>query len=296
MRRVVLVASAFALLTSYRPSAEISASLLVTYLRCEYLVNPAGLDVLQPRLSWVLEPGDRKLRSQRQTAYQVLVATTSERLGSDQGDVWDTGKVPSDQTIGLQYAGKPLHSKEQYFWKVRVWDEHDRPSSWSETASWSMGLLDKSEWAAKWISDPTAVTTPQEEAEAIRGVNSGYRTQLAPKPDAKKWVVIDLDQPQWVDAVRLFPAYPYEWQPGGPAYSYPVRFRIETANRADFSDAAIVADQTKADVVPPLMNGGAPTYRFTPVQARYVRLFVTRLHAENELFSGFTLAEMEVLA
>ena len=75
------------------------------------------------------------------------------------------------------YAGKPLQSKRVYFWKVRVWDENDHPSSWSEQRFWSMGLLEKSEWAAKWISDPSAVTTPQAEAESIRGVNSGYRSQ-----------------------------------------------------------------------------------------------------------------------
>ena len=296
MKRLVLIASAFALLTSFRASSETGSGLLVTRLRCEYLTNPLGVDARQPRLSWELAPGDRTLRRQHQTAYQVLVSTSVEKLDSDQADAWNTAKISSDQTLGLAYAGKPLQSKRQYFWKVRVWDEQGNASKWSETSSWSMGLFSKSEWAAEWVSDPTAITTPKEEAETIRGVNSGYRTPLASNPDTTKWVAIDLRQKELIDAVRLFPAYPYEWQPGGPAYSYPVRFRIELANQANFSGSTIVADCTKQDVEPPLMNGAGSTYRFAPIEARYVRLVVTLLHAENELFSLFALAEMEVLA
>ena len=297
MKRLALAVSATLLLTSFHAGSESSSTLLATHLRCEYLTNPLGIDVAQPRLSWVLEPGNGTLRAQSQSAYRIVVASSAGGLATDRGDLWDSGKIASDQTIGLMYAGKRLHSKHQYFWKIQVWDEKDRPSGWSETSSWSMGLLDKSEWAAKWISAPDAVTTSQDEADAMRGVNSGYRSKLtSPGAESQEWVSIDLGEKEMVDAVRLFPAYPYDWQPGGPAYFYPVRFKIELANQADFSDAIVAVDRTKEDLLPPLMNSGGAIYRFSPTPARYVRLVATRLHAENELFAGLALAEMQVLA
>jgi alpha-L-rhamnosidase len=295
MRRMSLAASAFLLLTSFHPTKE-SPSLVVTHLRCEYLANPLGIDVAQPRLSWVLESVDDSSRGQRQTAYQIIVAKTSEKLSADQGDAWDSGKTSSDQTIQLPYAGRALESKGTYYWKVRVWDENGQPTNWSDSAFWSVGLLEKSDWAAKWISNPSAVTSPQTEAAAVQGVNSGYRSAVASSADVQKWVGVDLGTAMIVDSVRLFPAYPYDWQPGGPAYDFPVRFKIEIANHSDFSDASVVVDMSVQDLPVPLMNRAAPIYRFAPVVARYIRLVVTRLHAENELFASFALAEMQVLA
>jgi alpha-L-rhamnosidase len=296
MRRMSLMISAFLLLTVSRSPGTNSSGLLVTHLRCEYMNNPTGIDATQPRLSWILESTDSSLRGQRQTAYQVIVASSREKLSENQGDVWDSMKTFSDQTIQLPYPGTPLQSKCIYYWKARVWDEHDSPSSWSDDSFWSMGLLKKSEWAAKWISDPSAVTTPQSEADSVRGVNSGYRSAIAAKADTEKWVGVDLGAAELIDSVRLFPAYPYDWQPGGPAYDFPVRFKIEASNQSDFSDASVVVDRTDQDFPAPLMNRAAPVYRFSPTQARFVRLVVTRLYAENELFASFALAEMQVLS
>ena len=81
------------------------ATIRVEGLRCEYLVDPLGIDETAPRLSWTLHSDGR---DQRQTAYQVLVASSSERLAQDQGDLWDSGKVASDETAQVVYAGKPL--------------------------------------------------------------------------------------------------------------------------------------------------------------------------------------------
>ncbi len=117
-------------------------------LRCEYLKNPNGIDVLQPRLSWVIHSTER---NQRQTAYQVLVSSSLSKLHADWGDLWDSGKVYSDQSIHLRYAGLPLQSHQLCYWKVRVWDKNDRPTPWSKPARWSMGLLQPSDWKAKWI-------------------------------------------------------------------------------------------------------------------------------------------------
>jgi alpha-L-rhamnosidase len=92
-----------------------------------------------------------------QSAYRVLVASSADRLARDQGDLWDSGKILSDQSIQVEYGGQTLASRAACFWKVRVWDGHGHPSRWSEPASWSMGLLEPADWQAKWIGpgDPT---------------------------------------------------------------------------------------------------------------------------------------------
>ncbi len=120
----------------------------VRELKCEYRVDPLGVDVTAPRLSWMLESNER---GQVQTAYQVLVASSAEALASDTGDMWDSGRVESDQSVHVVYAGRPLKSRESCYWKVRVWDKDGRASDWSPPAFWSMGLLDPSDWKAKWI-------------------------------------------------------------------------------------------------------------------------------------------------
>ncbi len=119
------------------------------YLRCEYLVNPLGIDAVKPRLSWVVKSSKR---SQKQTAYQIIVSSSQKKLNKNQGDIWDTKKVSGDETICLIYNGKPLQSGKQYFWKTKVWDKNNIPSQWSEPAMWSMGLLSSDDWEAQWIS------------------------------------------------------------------------------------------------------------------------------------------------
>ncbi|MHC4251894.1 MAG: family 78 glycoside hydrolase catalytic domain, partial [Planctomycetota bacterium] len=127
-----------------------SDALGVGVLRCEYRVDPLGIDVVEPRLSWV--PVSSR-RGQKQTAYRVLVAGSPEALASDVGDLWDSGKVESDRTIHVVYEGKPLESRMHCWWKVRVWDMDGKPSPWSEPAMWSMGLLEPGDWKAQWIAD-----------------------------------------------------------------------------------------------------------------------------------------------
>lgn len=118
---------------------------------CEYLKDPLGIDVREPRLTWKLEAVDPKARGQKQTAYQVVVASTKTLLDSDKGDLWDSGMVSSDQSVHVVYAGKPLGSGADCFWKVRVKDEAGVTSVWSKPGRWTMGLLEKSDWSAKWI-------------------------------------------------------------------------------------------------------------------------------------------------
>jgi len=125
-------------------------AMTATELKCEYRVNPLGIDAEEPRLSWIL---NSKERGDVQTACQILVSSTIERLTESSADLWNSGKLGSGQSIHVVYKGEALQSKQRYFWKVRVWDKNGRPSPWSDTAWWEMALLNESDWQASWISD-----------------------------------------------------------------------------------------------------------------------------------------------
>jgi hypothetical protein len=134
-------------LTVLSPLA-LAADLRVTDLRCESQTNPLAVDAPRARLSWVLESGTR---GQRQTAYHIIVASTEAGLRREQGVLWDSGKIESDAQNHIEYAGKPLVSNGECFWKVRVWDMDGKPSRWSQPARWGMGLVAPQDWKAKWI-------------------------------------------------------------------------------------------------------------------------------------------------
>jgi alpha-L-rhamnosidase len=131
-------------------------------LRCEYLSNPLGIDVRQPRFSWVLEPSGR---GEAQTAYQVLVASRRQALDGDQGGEWDSGKVQSDDSTQVSYSGKPLESGRTYYWKVRTWDNHDQASVYSQVAEFEMGLLAREEWLGQWMGGAGQLRTEFKLAE-----------------------------------------------------------------------------------------------------------------------------------
>jgi hypothetical protein len=139
------------------PCGDARAELTVTDPRCEYRVDPLGIDTAAPRLSWVLASNQR---AQMQTAYHVLVASSRGELDADRGDLWDSGRVASDRSVLVHYAGKPLASLATCHWKVRAWDKQDRPSAWSEPARWTTGLLQPADWKARWIVHPEDVATP----------------------------------------------------------------------------------------------------------------------------------------
>ncbi|MVT11853.1 family 78 glycoside hydrolase catalytic domain [Chitinophaga sp. ysch24] len=118
------------------------------------LTNPQGIDVVTPRLSWEIT-GD--VRNVAQQSYQVLVASSIQKLAADQGDIWNSGKVASSNSVHVTYAGKALGSGQQYYWKVKVWTTQGE-SKWSAPAQWSMGLLKPANWQAKWIGTDTSFT------------------------------------------------------------------------------------------------------------------------------------------
>ncbi len=122
-------------------------------LRCEYMDDPLGVDTAEPRFGWVLA---HTARGEAQTAYQLLVATRAEILAQDHGDQWDSGKVASDDFTQVVYAGKPLESGHNYWWKVRYWDKEGRASGYSRPARFGMALLQRSEWKGSWIGGGAA--------------------------------------------------------------------------------------------------------------------------------------------
>ncbi|MCX6255139.1 MAG: family 78 glycoside hydrolase catalytic domain, partial [Bacteroidia bacterium] len=124
-------------------------SIEIKDLRCENLYNPRGITNITPRLSWILES---KTRSQVQTAYQILVASTIENLKNNNGDIWDSKKVESDKSILINYEGSELKPATSYYWKVKVWNREGDDSGWSKAGIWQMGLLKVNDWGnAKWI-------------------------------------------------------------------------------------------------------------------------------------------------
>jgi alpha-L-rhamnosidase len=120
----------------------------VENLRTEYKTNPIGIDIVNPRLSWEILSRERNIM---QSAFRIKSALSEENLESENDLIWNTGKVSSDQSIHVVYAGPLLQSGRRVYWKVKVWDNKGQESEWSETAFWEMGLLNESDWKASWI-------------------------------------------------------------------------------------------------------------------------------------------------
>ena len=134
---------------SYNPENK-DNGIFATELKCEYRIDPLGIDVELPRFSWILLSSQR---AQKQSAYRILVSEDKTMLVKNRGNIWDSGKIYSNETIHIVYDGIPLKSRTKYFWKVRVWDKNGTVSDWSNTACWEMALLREEKWAALWIND-----------------------------------------------------------------------------------------------------------------------------------------------
>ncbi len=120
-----------------------------TALRTEYLVAPDTIESPAPRFSWLLESSRR---GATQTAWQIRVASTTEKLAAGDADLWDSGRVLGNATNQIAYAGRALASRAECFWQVQIWDEAGAASGWSAPARWSMGLLKSDDWQGAWIS------------------------------------------------------------------------------------------------------------------------------------------------
>ena len=145
LRTVVWIA-AIGLATATNTFAD--TPLAVSNLRCEYKVDPLGIDVRKPRLSWELASTERGVL---QTSYEIRMAASEAGLGKGKL-IWESGKQSSDVSIHVEYGGPALESRRIYYWQVRVADNHGHLSEWSKVAHWEMGLLETADWKAKWIT------------------------------------------------------------------------------------------------------------------------------------------------
>ena len=131
------------------PIARSSDAIQVTSLYCDHAVNPSAVDHRKPALSWILRSARR---GTRQSAYRILVGRDPSSLRRGIGDLWDSGRIESENSTDVVYGGAAPASGERCYWQVRVWDDLDRPSPWSEPGHWQVGLLEASDWHARWIS------------------------------------------------------------------------------------------------------------------------------------------------
>jgi len=155
-------------------SAE-KSSILPFELKTEYLYEPLTLETPNPRFSWkIIARSDAKIKQNlTQTAYQILVSSSN----GGPNDLWDSGIVKSDNTVNIRYAGKPLKSRQLATWKVNVWDQDGVKIEGLTNATFGMGLLEKSDWKAKWINAPAGMqkdvikSLDQTEQQVIHFIN-----------------------------------------------------------------------------------------------------------------------------
>lgn len=127
----------------------------IRHLRCNYLVTPLGVDSEHPQLGWELRADER---GAWQSAYQVRAASDPKLLRQEQPDLWDSGKVASNQSQHRTYGGPRLRSRERVYWQVRVWDQTGAASAWSDITWFETGILNPGEWQAQWIGHPAGGT------------------------------------------------------------------------------------------------------------------------------------------
>ena len=132
-------------------------------LKCEYRVNPLGIQTAEPRLSWILKSDER---NQSQTAYRIVAASSRENLEAGKHDLWDSGRVASDQSAGVVWKGKPFISRRRVWWNVFVWDRDDTMTKASEPAWFEIGLLQRNDWRAEWIR--SRIPLPKNDADYFK--------------------------------------------------------------------------------------------------------------------------------
>ena len=251
-------------------------------LRCEYHENPLGIDAAMPQLGWRIEDDNQKARGLRQTAYQVLVASTSALLARDQGDLWDSGMVLSDESVHIVYDGKPLAPRQEAHWKVRIKDQDGKLSGWSQPATWVMGVA--GEWKSPWVAArDVPINRPRGQrlipAAELKGnfveqkLGKGYHAEIAKTADTEKWVQVDLGKSMPIQRIQIETLD----HDGAKGFGFPLRYRIEASDDAEFSQPRLLKNRTDEDV----LNPGAMWLNVegNGVSGRYVRMTATKLYA-----------------
>lgn len=155
----------------------------VVNLKCESFHKPLGIGIDKPQLSWNIETGQRNWI---QSAWQIMVASDSVKLSQNIGDIWNSGRVKSNQNLYVEYMGSPLKSRQQCWWKVKVWDIKGNSSVWSEPQCWTMGIHTPDEWHAKWICSDLQLMEYQ---KFLRGF-----TDFGMEPETEIW--------EWAPKIR----------------------------------------------------------------------------------------------
>ncbi len=231
------------------------ANTTVSGLKCEYQSHPVGINLTNPRLSWVIESDQD---NQLQSAYQVLVASNPKLLSEKKADCWNSEKNESDQSINVKYGGTTFESLTEYYWKVRIWDKNGKVTKWSPISSWTTGLISPDSFKGKWVTYSKPI-----DHEVYK--NNNYS--------------INLDNAKWI------------WRNiSGDLYDYPPETLVFTRNinfnntsKLGYVQAAISAD----DIFKLSING---TFVGSSVSWQNAK----KIDIQNYLTNGNNLFEIEV--
>ncbi|MEO6136507.1 MAG: family 78 glycoside hydrolase catalytic domain [Ginsengibacter sp.] len=164
--KYVLIAFLFTTINSNaqqaRKTTQNKQGVSVESLQCENQINPIGIDIYNPRLSWISKARTVD-RGQYQTAFRIQVASSKVLLQSGKPDLWDSGIVDGSHSNNLRYKGNKLSSNATYFWRVKVWDKNKKASNWSEVVFFETALLSNSEWKGKWIEDSKTISADEKD-------------------------------------------------------------------------------------------------------------------------------------
>jgi alpha-L-rhamnosidase len=150
MKRIVFLAKIFAVVIMMGSLAvSAAANTGVKDLVCEYHTNPLGIDVQHPRLSWKIFSDQENVL---QAAYEIRVADSPSNLNRKNKLIWSSGKVESDQSVNVEYQGPEIEPMQRVYWQVRIWDNQNKATKWSEPAFWEMGITKPELWTASWIT------------------------------------------------------------------------------------------------------------------------------------------------
>jgi hypothetical protein len=257
------------------PFAALSQELIPYDLRVDGMRDPIGVDSDRTYLSWKLKSDGRGVR---QGAWEVEVASTLDNLVSGKADLWKTGKREGDQQLQIRYRGERPGVARTAYWRVRVWNEDEEASPWSEPATWTQGLRKQSDWQAQWIASKRWLS--------VNRPHLGYRSLPAEDTATEKWIALDLGAVHAIDRIRLHGLS----HTVSERLGMPVSYLVELATKPDFSDAVVVADTREEPVNIWLTRH---TIDVPGIEARYFRLTAPELrNANGEIALAFKQIEI----
>ena len=149
---LLLIIMSFVFITNVC-SAQNKSILKLENLRCEYQINPRGVEKNEPFLSW--EINSFKKRNVTQSSFRIILVESDKIPSKKPIFFWDSGVIYSSQSVNVKYSGKPLQSAKKYYWRVQVRDTKGGKSEFSEWASFETGILNEEDWISKWVHTPT---------------------------------------------------------------------------------------------------------------------------------------------